>query len=243
MRDTIVSLFLISGILMTIFACFWFSGRIGNRFKKVVPVHFPDVSGLKVGDRVDVLGITKGRVAGMRFDQTGGVLVLVALDRDVLLYRNARFAIRSLSYLGSDRYLTVDPGSGQKADDTTVFTGVNEVLNLETTFIRLDQLLQNINPENLIAEFRQTRDQLIRLINLRLAAIDSGFTITSVNIERLTTTIDSLTNLLNYESTARKLLTSPELYQEIIKTTRQMQELITELKKHPEKIFRFRLFR
>ncbi|MGQ9707948.1 MAG: MlaD family protein [bacterium] len=242
-RDTIVSLFVIFGIFLAIFAYFWFSGRLGTRFRQVVRVYFPDVSGLKVGDRVDVLGITKGKVAGMRFTQGSGVMVLVALDSDVRLHRSARFAIRSLSYLGSDRYLTVNPGTGQEAEDTTTFYGVNEVLDLETTFLQLNRLFTELDPEDLSAELRQTREELIRLVSLRLRGFDSGFAVTSASIERLTVVVDSLARMLNQESTARKLLTSPELYEELIKTSRQLQELMAEIREHPERFFRLRFFR
>ena len=242
-RDFIVSLFVIFGVLLAIFAFFWFSGRMGTRYKKVVRVYFPDVSGLKTGDRVDVLGITKGRIAGMELDGERGVRVSVALSGDVLLRRNARFAVRSLSYLGSDRYLIVHPGYGELADDTTTFSGVNEVLDLETTFLRLDRLIATIDPQDLTAELRQTREEFIRLINQRLRGLDSGFIVTSSSIERLAVIVDSLTTMLNQESTARKLLTSPELYEELVRTSRQLQELMADIKEHPEKYFRLRLFR
>lgn len=242
-RDFVVTLFVIFGVFLGIFAYFWFSGRVGTRYKKIVTVYFPDVSGLKTGDRVDVLGITKGRVAGMELEEGKGVKVLVALTNDVVLKKDARFAVRSLSYLGSDRYLTVHPGYGELADGTARFYGFNEVLDLETTFLRLDRLLTAINPEDLTKELRSMRAELLGLITQRLRGMDSGFIITSTSIERLAGVVDSLTRMLNQESTARKLLTSPELYEELIKTSRQLQELMADIKQHPENYFRLRLFR
>ncbi|MEO0005701.1 MAG: MlaD family protein [candidate division WOR-3 bacterium] len=241
-RDFVVTLFVIFGVFLGIFAYFWFSGRMGTRYKKFVTVYFPDVSGLKTGDRVEVLGITKGRIAGMKLEDKR-VKVLVALSGDVLLRRDARFAVRSLSYLGSDRYLTVHPGYGEVADDTTTFSGFNEVLDLETTFLRLDRLLTAIDPEDLIQELRSMRAELFGLINQRLRGMDSGFVITSASIERMAGVVDSLTRLLNQESTARKLLTSAELYDELLKTSRQLQGLMADIKEHPENYFRLRIFR
>lgn len=242
-REFVVTLFVIFGVFLGVFACFWFSGRMRARYKKVVTVYFPDVSGLKTGDRVDVLGITKGRVVGMKLDGERGVKVLVAFTGDVVLKQDARFAVRSLSYLGSDRYLTVHPGYSEVAEDTTQFSGFNEVLDLETTFLRLDRLLTAIEPEDLTRELRQMRAELLGLITQRLRGMDSGFVITSASIERLARVVDSLTVMLNQESTARKLLTSSELYEELIKTSRQLQELMADIKEHPENYFRLRLFR
>ncbi|NPV13695.1 MCE family protein [candidate division WOR-3 bacterium] len=242
-RDLLVTVFVLIGILLGLFGYFWFSGRSFHRRLKVVRVYFNDVAGLRVGDRVDVLGITKGKVVGLKLDGKKGVEVLVGLERDVPLTQDTRFAIRSLSYLGSDRYLAVTPGIGPDADETVVFQGVNEVLDLETTVARLDRILSEIDPDVLTEELRRTREDLLRIINSRLAGFDSGFVTTNKSLARLGTVLDSMVLLLNKESTAKKLLTSPELYDELLKTSRQLQELIADLKSHPERYFRLRIFK
>lgn len=240
-REILVTLFVLLGVFLGIFGYFWFGGRIFRRGTRVVKVYFPDVSGLRVGDRVDVLGITKGRIVELKL-VGNGVLVKLAIDKDVKLTQDARFAIRSLSYLGSDRYLRITPGEGTVAEDTITFNGVNEILDLESTFLRLDRLLGEIDPTLLSGELRRTREELLRLVNSRLRGLDSGFVVTAANIQRVTVILDSLTQLLGKESTARKLLTSPELYEELIRTNRQLQEIITDIKTHPERYFRLKLF-
>lgn len=240
-REILVTLFVLLGIFLGIFGYFWFGGRLFHQGRRVVKVYFSDVSGLRVGDRVDVLGITKGRVVELKL-MGNGVMVKLAIDKDVRLTENARFAIRSLSYLGSDRYLTITPGEGAVVADTVTFSGVNEVLDLESTFLRLDRLLGEIDPRFLSEELRHTRDELLRLVNSRLRGLDSGFGATAANIQRLSVILDTLTQLLGKESTAKKLLTSPELYEELLKTNRQLQEFITDIKTHPERYFRLRLF-
>ncbi len=242
-RELIVTLFVVFGVFLAVFGYFWFAGRLFRQGTRIVKVYFPDVSGLRVGDRVDVLGITKGKIVGLKLVPEKGVLVTIALAGDVRLTKDSRFAIRSLSYLGSDRYLTVTPGGGELAEDTMSFNGVNEVLDLETTFLQLDRLLTEIDPTLLSEELRRTRDEVLRLVNIRLHGLDSVFMVTSANIQRLTTILDRLVQALGEESTARKLLTSPELYDELIKTTKQLQELIADIKAHPENYFRLRLFR
>lgn len=242
-RDLLVTVFVLIGILLGIFGYFWFSGRSFHRRLKVVRVYFNDVAGLRVGDRVDVLGITKGKVVGLKLDVNKRVEVLVGLERDVPLTQDTRFAIRSLSYLGSDRYLAVTPGIGPDANESFVFQGVNEVLDLETTVARLDRILSEIDPEILTEELRRTREDLLRIINSRLAGFDSGFVTTNKSLARLGTVLDSMVLLLNKESTAKKLLTSPELYDELLKTSRQLQELIIDLRAHPERYFRLRIFK
>jgi len=243
LRDLLVTIFVLTGIVLGILGYFWFSGRSLHRRLKVVRVYFNDVAGLRVGDRVDVLGITKGKVVGLKLEGKKGVEVSVGLERDVPLTQDTRFAIRSLSYLGSDRYLAVTPGIGPDAKDNDVFDGVNEVLDLETTVARLNRILNELNPDILTEELRRTRDELLKVIASRLAGFDTGFANTNKSLIRLSNVIDSMVQLLNEESTAKKILTSPELYDELLKTNKQIQELIADLKAHPERYFRLRIFK
>lgn len=242
-RDFSVSIFVVFGIGLAIFGYFWFSGRLGATYKRQITVYFKEISGLKPGDRVDVLGVTKGKILATELTGDDQVRVRVALADDVRLYKNARFAIRSLSYLGSDRYLAINPGIGTPAEDTAIFYGTNEVLDLESTFFKLDRLMSLVNPDSLSVELRQTRSEIMELVNLRLGRLDSSFSVTSHNIERLAGLVDSLTLLLNRESTARKLLTSPELYEELLRTSKELRELINDVHNRPERYFRLRLFK
>ncbi len=241
-RDLIVSLFILGGVILAIAGYLWFSGRLTTKRERTIRIYFPDVSGLKVGDRVDVLGITKGRVKAVRLNGERGVEVTVALERDVRLTEGTRFVVRSLSYLGSDRYLAITPGKGQVVADSIGFQGENEVLDMETTFLRLNQLLSIVDPAVLSNELRQTRDEILELVSIRLKGLDSGFVVTSANIQRLTMVVDSLTVLLRQESTVKKMLTSSEIYEELLKTTKQLQDLMIDIKNRPEKYFRLRIF-
>jgi ABC-type transporter Mla subunit MlaD len=242
-RSLLVSIFFLLGVAVAVFGYCWFSGKLGSRYPRVVTVYFDEVSGLKPGDRVDVLGITRGRVLTTELVQNRQVKVRVGLAKDVPLHKDARFAIRSLSYLGSDRYLTVNPGSGELAADTVVFYGINEVLDLESTFLKLDRLMAQVNPESLTAELRETRREILELVNSRLRSLDTGFSATSRNMERLAALVDTLTRMLDRKSTAGKLLTSSELYDELLKTSRELQALMLDIRNQPERYFRLRFFK
>lgn len=242
-RELIVSIFIVGGTITVIFGYFWFSGRWGMRYSQQVTVYFSEISGLKPGDRVDVLGVTKGRVLATELTGGNQVRVRVALAGDVRLSQAARFAIRSLSYLGSDRYLAVDPGQGEPAGDAMIFYGTNEVLDLEAALLKLDRLMSVVDPDSLRVELRQTRAELMDMVNLRLARIDSVFSQTSQNIERLTGLADSLAVHLNRESFAWKMLTSSVLYDDLLKTSQEIRELIVDIRNHPERYFRLRIFR
>ncbi len=243
LRNLLVTIFVTLGVALVFSGYLWLSYRLGGGSGRKITVLFEDVAGLKPGDRVDVLGVTKGRVTKVELTGDNRVKVTIWMPWDVGLTRSARFAIRSLSYLGSDRYVMVDPGDGELAGEAEVFTGVNEVLDLETTLFRLDRLLQELAVTEFLPQLRQTRDEVFRIINNGFGELDANLGEINRNIGRLSTNIETLLVMLNQESTARRLLTSPELYDELLKTSRQLQMLIVDLQAQPEKYFRVRLFK
>uniref|UniRef100_A0A7C4CBM0 MCE family protein n=1 Tax=candidate division WOR-3 bacterium TaxID=2052148 RepID=A0A7C4CBM0_UNCW3 len=241
-RNLLATLFLLSGVGLAAFALLWLGGRLGMGTRQLALVHFKDVSGLRVGDPVEVLGVTKGRVNGIRLNGDG-VEVSVALDRDVSLTTDTRFAIRSVSYLGSDRFLMVVPGNGPPAEPGFTFEGMNQTLDLEAALARLEELLNVVDPTALTDELRQTKDDLMGVVRRSLSGIDTGMVFAALQLQRLAAGIDTITALLDQESSAKRLLTSTELHDEMLQTTRQLRDLLTDVREHPEKYFRVRLFR
>lgn len=244
MREVMVALFVLGGIALAVFAFFWFSGRLVGGHRRLVTVYFRDAAGLRTGDPVDVLGIEKGRVAGLALDGSR-VRTSVAIDRDLVLAKDTRFAIRSVSYLGSDRYLMVVPGSGPRAGADYAFDGQNEALDLEETFLRLDRLLSDLNPKQLTGELRDLRDELMLTIKSQLVDFNANFAGASAAFEKLSARLDSLADMVSKESTAGKLVTSPELYDEVRETNTQVQGLVADIKAHPERYIKvkFSLFK
>ncbi len=247
-REALVVLFVLAGIGLAVFAYFWFSGRIEGSRRRVVTVMFDDVTGLRVGDPVEIVGIPKGRVASIALDGRS-VRCRVAIDRDVVLAEDTRFAIRSVSYLGSDRYLMVKPGEGAAAPDGFVFRGYNEALDLEETFLRVDRMLSKFNPEELGEELQEAATELMATIegelgrfNAEVGEFNGSFARAVDEVEHLSGNLDSLAALLRSESTAGKLFTSRELYDEVCATNRQLQALIVDIKENPKRYFKISVF-
>ncbi|MBN2464807.1 MCE family protein [candidate division WOR-3 bacterium] len=243
-RDVIVAAFVLGGIGLAIFAYGWFSGRVSGRGRHTYTVTFRDVAGLKVGDPVQVLGIEKGRVA--RIDLAGNhVEVRVILDRDFQPTTDTRFAVRSVSYLGGDRYLMVTPGDSGTAAPGYVFKGVNESLELETTFLKLDRLLTELNPTELSGQLSKSADDLVAVIRTELANATGDFSSTAGNLGRLAARLDTFVQLIDTSSTAGKLVSSNQLYEEVRQTNNELKGLIADIKAHPDKYVkvRFSLFR
>jgi len=244
MREVVVAVFVLGGVGLGVFAYIWFSGRVSSRNRRTYTVSFRDVAGLKVGDPVQVLGIEKGRVA--RIALAGDhVEVKVVLDQDFRPTLDTRFAVRSVSYLGGDRYLMVTPGDSGTAAPGHVFRGVNESLELETTFLRLDRLLTELNPTELTEKLGKSAGDLVAVIRAELANFRLHLTNTSGNLNTLAARLDTFVQLIDTNSTAGKLLRSDSLYDEVRQTNSELKSLIADIKAHPEKYVkvRFSLFR
>jgi phospholipid/cholesterol/gamma-HCH transport system substrate-binding protein len=243
-RDVVVAVFVLGGIGLAVFAYFWFSGRVTSRNRRVYTVTFRDVAGLKTGDPVQILGIEKGKVSriGLAGDH---VEVTVMLDRDFQPTRDTRFAVRSISYLGGDRYLMVTPGDSTPATPDHVFRGVNESLELETTFLKLDRLLTELNPTELSGQLSKSADELVGTIRTELASVRSDFSNTAGNLNRLAARLDTLVQLVDTGSTAGKLVRSDSLYDEVRQTNIELKGLIADIKAHPDKYVKvkFSLFK
>jgi|WetSurMetagenome_2_1015567.scaffolds.fasta_scaffold370023_1 phospholipid/cholesterol/gamma-HCH transport system substrate-binding protein len=243
-RDVVVTAFVLGGIGLALFAYVWFSGRLTGHNRLVYTVRFRDVAGLKVGDPVQVLGIEKGRVS--KINLAGDhVEVKVLLDRDFQPTLDTRFAVRSISYLGGDRYLMVTPGDSGPAAPDYVFHGINESLELETTFLKLDRLLTELNPTELSGQLSKSAADLVSTIRMELANFRSDFSGTADNLNRLAARLDTVVQLVDVNSTAGKLVHSDSLYDEVRQTNVELKGLIADIKAHPDKYVKvkFSLFK
>jgi ABC-type transporter Mla subunit MlaD len=243
-RDVVVVVFVLGGIGLAIFAYVWFSGRMANHHRHVYTVMFRDVAGLKVGDPVQVLGIEKGRVVQIDLVRDH-VEVKVAVARGFRPTTDTRFAVRSISYLGGDRYLMVTPGDSAPAAPDYVFRGINESLELETTFLKLDRLLTELNPTELSGQLSKSANDLVGTIRSELAGVHSDFSGMAGNLGRLAARLDTFIQLVDTNSTAGKLVRSNELYDEVRQTNTELKGLIGDIKAHPDKYVKvkFSLFK
>jgi phospholipid/cholesterol/gamma-HCH transport system substrate-binding protein len=258
-RAAVAVLFVLIGIGLAFVGYLWFSGRLETRHQRVVTVMFDDVTGLRAGDPVQVQGVPEGKVLRLTFEG-GKIKCVLGLDRSIVPTEDTKFAIHAASYISSDRYITVALGNGPPAGDGYVYTGANEVLNLDDTFLRLSRVLADFHPSDLGKEIGDQARELVREISAQLGQLSGGinaevghfneglnqfnsnFAATTGEINRLGGTLDSLRGLLGNGSTASKLLDTDELYQEVRKTNQQVQALLEDIKKNPGRYVTVKLF-
>ncbi len=244
LRETLVGIFIIGGIILFIVLYTWLSGRLSFRNTYDVIVYFDDVRGLRVGDPVTVYGIEKGRVKSLEIDSSM-IRAVLAIDRDIMLPADSRIAVRSVSYVGSDRYVKVTPGSATEIAGS--YYGLNESLDLESMRTQFDSLIlmiKNIAPDKL--DLNKIALRLSRSIDRNLRVLTETVKEPTVKFERLVVKLDSLSTsmsaLASGDGTVGKLLKSDELYEELRQTNQSIQDLVEDIKENPKKYINIKVF-
>lgn len=230
-RDTLVGIFIVIGIVLFIVLYTWLTGRIGMRNTRDVRVYFRDVGGLRVGDPVLVYGIEKGKIKRLAIENES-VLVVVAVSKEIPLDDDSEFTIRSVSYLGGDKYIKINPGKSGRPG--MVFAGKAESFSIETIGAELSKAIQAI--ENFkMPDLSRVGDQLTVTLNKQIEDFTGVLAEPVGRLGRLASRLDSVAGLMQGDGTVGRLLKSGELYDEIRETNRAVRELVDDLKANPQK--------
>ena len=129
-----VGVIILIGIIILAVSLYWLKDYELERRSQVVTVMFADVGTLEVGDKVTVSGVRAGKVSNLKLTEDG-VIVELLLSTDVVLRRDAVFAIKNLGLMG-DRFISIKPGKDSVLFDAGVTargsydTGLPEVMGL-----------------------------------------------------------------------------------------------------------------
>jgi ABC-type transporter Mla subunit MlaD len=244
LRETLVGIFIVVGIVLFIILYTWLSGKIGLRNTSDVVVYFDEVTGLRVGDPVLVYGLEKGKVKALSIEG-GRVRSVLALDRSIVLPEDSEIAIRSVSYVGSDRYVKVTPGTAKQTAD--VYYGRSEALDLESAAAQFDTLMTMIKKFNLEEfDFEKVADKLSRDLSRNITAMTDMMREPTEKIQHAAERMDSLSALLTMlvsgDGTVGKLLKSDELYEEVRATNQAVQDLVQDIKENPKRYISIKVF-
>ena len=110
-KETVVGFFVVVGLLCIIYMTVKL-GKLDlfseNRY--TLYADFTKVTGLRVGNPVDIMGLEVGRVASLSMDQKKGAAVVgMTIDKGVKIYDDAIASIKTEGLIG-DRYVEIDPG-------------------------------------------------------------------------------------------------------------------------------------
>jgi phospholipid/cholesterol/gamma-HCH transport system substrate-binding protein len=111
--ETVVGIFVVIGIMCVAYMTIKL-GKVslfGNNYYSVYAI-FSTVSGLRVGNIVEIDGIEVGRVEKMTIDQEKQVAVVELKVRNgIKIYDDASASIKTAGLIG-DKFIKVDPGGG-----------------------------------------------------------------------------------------------------------------------------------
>lgn len=122
-NETIVGIFVVMGLV----AIGYMAVRIGNisiagdnTYSLYAP--FSTVSGLRVGNSIEMVGIEIGRVAAFKMDQEKQqAIVELRINKGIEVFDDAIASIKTAGLIG-DKYIEIDPGGGgdQLGDGDTI---------------------------------------------------------------------------------------------------------------------------
>ena len=112
-NETIVGIFVVLGLA----AISFMAVKLGNLNlvgdnTNTFYAPFNTVTGLRVGNTVEMLGMEIGRVAGFEMDQDKlQAIVTLKIDKKVAVYDDAIASIKTAGLIG-DKFVQLDPGGG-----------------------------------------------------------------------------------------------------------------------------------
>lgn len=243
-------IFLIAGLAILILGIIWIKEIGVLRSTQKVWVTFYDVGGLREGDPVDIAGVKKGKVAKMELREHD-VLVTLEIDRDVFLPEDSKIVMRNLSFLSGEKYIKISLGSSKKAYNPEIpFRGSYydefSVGNLTTTLQRVNEVISKIDVESVsdaiikrIDEVFESTKKSIEVVERRSGDIENLIT----SLHRISSNLDTLTTALKTrKGTLGKLLMEDEVYNEIFSASKELKLLISDIKTHPERYFKIKVF-
>jgi len=112
-QETVVGVFVVIGLL----AIAYMTVKLGNigilgENSYSLYAKFTSVTGLRVGNPVNMLGLEIGRVQSFKMDQENQVAVVeLKINKDIEVYDDAIASIKTEGLIG-DKYISIDAGGG-----------------------------------------------------------------------------------------------------------------------------------
>ena len=112
-KETLVGIFVVVGL----FLIGYMTVKLGNvgflgENKYNLTARFNTVSGLRVGNPINMIGLEIGRVAKFTMDQENQqAIVLLEINKGIDIYDDAIASIKTEGLIG-DKYISIDAGGG-----------------------------------------------------------------------------------------------------------------------------------
>ncbi len=119
-----VGALVLAAVVIVVVGLVWLSGRSFGGGAMTLDARFEGVQGLTIGDPVQISGVRVGRVADIRIERVGSVIVSLEVSRDFPPRMDAQVSVKSLDLLGA-KFVDYRPGeaSDPLPDDATLTGG------------------------------------------------------------------------------------------------------------------------
>ncbi len=256
----------VTGILIALVAGYlWLSKFQFAKERYYYKVRLTEASWLNKGDPVTILGVPKGRIDDIRL-YPDSVIVVVWLE-DYPLREGALARVESQGIIGQMR-LSLTLGEGDTLPQWSTIPGytqrdIGRVISDVGAFVtRSDSLLLTagqllIELQGLLtgaqSEFGQTLKELQLTLKQTRESLQSLQTFVAQEVSGLDSTrrvlhsaiaeLDTMLHLATTgEGTVGKLINDPTLYHRLDSTLRALEELLKDVRAHPERYITIRLF-
>ncbi len=138
-KETVVGIFVVIGLLCIAYM----TVKLGNvgflgENKYSLTARFTSVSGLRVGNPINMLGLEVGRVAGFEMDQENQLAVVtLEIDKGIQIFDDAIASIKTEGLIG-DKYISIDAGGGgdllKDGDSITETESPTDIMDLVSKY-------------------------------------------------------------------------------------------------------------
>ena len=235
-----VGITVLMGLLVFIWVLGWAKSFNLTSSDNLVKVRFIKVSGLEIGNNVTVNGVRKGHVNDF-FIQGSSVIVTLSISNDVILKKDAEFALESTDLMGG-RKIEVNPGdSKENLDLSEIHKGnyITDIAGMISLFSNIQDKISIIANEsvktlkgiNSLLEDKTFIEGLktsITNLNIVTAKLDRVLTENQQNIKEIsenTKEITSDTKILIKENKDKVELTLANLNAVMLKSDSLMTSL------------------
>jgi phospholipid/cholesterol/gamma-HCH transport system substrate-binding protein len=138
-KETVVGIFVVIGLLAIAYMTVQL-GNVGflgdNNYR--LTARFNSVTGLRVGNPINMLGLEIGRVAKFTMDQENQqAIVLLEINKGIEIFDDAIASIKTEGLIG-DKYISIDAGGGgdllEDGDSITETESPTDIMDLVSKY-------------------------------------------------------------------------------------------------------------
>jgi phospholipid/cholesterol/gamma-HCH transport system substrate-binding protein len=138
-KETVVGVFVVIGLICIAYMTVKLGnvGFLGDRSYRLT-ARFNSVTGLRVGNPINMLGLEIGRVAKFTMDQENQqAIVLLEINKGIEIYDDAIASIKTEGLIG-DKYISIDAGGGgdllEDGDQITDTESPTDIMDLVSKY-------------------------------------------------------------------------------------------------------------